>query len=78
MNLSRNIVAGEKENFRKLFCDIVLNQNNDLKQNMKHALPLKEKKTIYMWKLVANIKFTNFVFVAKIIIWVRSEEDKKT
>ena len=48
MNLSRNIVAGEKENFRKLFCDIVLNQNNDLKQNMKHALPLKEKKTIYM------------------------------
>ena len=78
MNLSRNIVAGEKENFRKLFCDIVLNQNNDLKQNMKHALPLKEKKTIYMRKLVANIKFTNFVFVAKITIWVRSEEDKKT
>ena len=45
---------------------------------MKHALPLKEKKTIYMRKLVANIKFTNFVFVAKITIWVRSEEDKKT
>ena len=78
MNLSRNIVAGEKERFRKLFCDIVLNQNNDLKQNMKYALPLKKKKTTYMWKLVANVKFTNFVFVAKITTWVRSEEDKKT
>ena len=44
MNLSRNIVAGEKERFRKLFCDIVLNQNNDIKQNMKYALPLKKKK----------------------------------
>ena len=49
MNLSRNIVAGAKARFRKLFCDIILNQNNDLKQNMKYASPLKKKtKTTYM------------------------------
>ena len=63
MNLSRNIVAGEKERFRKLFCDIVLNQNNDLKQNMKYALPLKKKKKNYLYvKISCKRKIHKFCF----------------
>ena len=62
MNLSRNIVAGEKERFRKLFCDIVLNQNNDLKQNMKYALPLKKKKNYLYVKISCKRKIHKFCF----------------